>query len=186
MARKAAPGKAHDQGALLVAEDYLEPPQLPPPPPSRPRQVSLAIEQVRPEAVAVYQETPVQGPVATCSLDVADGYWMVSGVIVADGGEVQEVLEAKGVTTADGVLHSGWILAALEAMRMVQTHGPMPLELRIPDPGPVGFLRMTLSDRVKMAAWDEDTRKRPWPPLYQEYLNLAEATGALVNWSLPQ
>lgn len=176
MARKRAP--ALDPVLPLVLEEA----------PATARLISASW----PTQPALAGRAPVAaGPVApremrdfvVVNLASVGGTWTVHGDIIDEGGELVASFEDAGQERDTGLAHAGWVEAACAALRRcLALNKPLQVEVRIPEPAPVGFLVVTIPGRIQRASWDEQVRAKPWPEIYQTFADLAAQVHPRIRW----
>ncbi len=116
-------------------------------------------------------------------LDCRERMWSWRMLAIGDGGEILREESRQGGITAEGLSHPGWCLAALDALEQLER---MDLKakpiMRIPEPGPTGFLVVTLPGRVRAEIWDESLWAVPWPPLYRAVTDLLAKLQPRILW----
>lgn len=174
-------------GLLLVEEEVVAAPREPASAPAMSIGAHMAAGPVpkREEAPAPPRRPDQDGQVIfVAELAVRDQVWSFSAMVLSDGGELLDQSDGHGIVTADGVRNSGWVLAASEAMRTaLALDRTVKVELRIPDPQAVGFLRITLPDRERFAKIDPETAALPWPDIFREFLGLTSQCSPRICWA---
>lgn len=148
----------------------------------QPAEEVLSDHPLRPTEPSSPAAPPETGPLAIISLDVKEGAWAATGMVVTPDGELIDEMDAKGFVAATGCTHPGWLLAACEALRWCQAKG-VKAEINIPDPAAVGFLVVTLPTTPQARMCGATSGSVPWPDLYREFLDLQTAVRPRVRWT---
>lgn len=158
--------------------------ELAPPPPPKPAPKAVAVMEPQPAEEA---PPPVQAPKAGSArvvlmLRVHGLNYQVEGLVVGPDGEVLEDFHLEGHSKASAD-HARHVIGATEGLRAVAERGlELPVEIQVQEPGPVGFLTVTIYTRDMAAAFDEKVAASRFPGIYRDYIEIARRVKPLVRW----
>lgn len=106
------------------------------------------------------------------SIVVAASSWTATGFHVGDGGELLDDFTLQGIEPSE-VQHAAYAAAATVAMRQIEIWSTgCENVIWLPEAAPVGFLRVTVPDRIQRESWDEELLSIPYPEVYRTFAEL--------------